>query len=599
MLYLAEVRKQKSGGLLAKTSTELRLLACQRNDQSWSAVPGDEVIDAEAASDFDSGVMLVVNLNNNRQIQGAPEPAAAQVVRDLQRFSRLQEKIKAQEEEIEGWKQSLTMQAQALKEREMELDAELEELDQLRSQAADGGGAGPAASSAELETAKAEADRVREEFERKNQELEQAWAHLRGEQQRLSEQQEAVAEAAAVAAPAAAAGPSVDPEQAQRLQELIDYLNSTPLPTEDLATRMQSLQERFEAQQANLSHYHQQLEEQRADAQQQQATVDTQQQTWEDQHQALQNTRVALDQAKQQVHEAQLALQLHNTQVEILKQGLERTTTSLEALSALAAGEQTPDTEEPGSVDVAALEQMPLEELQGVVDELQTEYDRNARFIADQEEELKLQREAVTEIEEKLKAASVYDAPALEQELADEQEQRKLLDETLMGQRRTLLEKQTVLKQHLRVLHRRQGIAEADAAETVDLTPMLEDLTQQQNEQQAVLAQFEADLPDRQAALQTAEAALQERLSDYDHQQGELKTLEDNLNESRSSTALLWGRVTLYEELLEQLQGQGQETQQQIESLAAVIEQAKQTGEYQQEALTGLSDTVTAMLAQA
>ncbi|MGB0562143.1 MAG: pilus motility taxis protein HmpF, partial [Spirulinaceae cyanobacterium] len=433
----------------------------------------------------------------------------------------------------------------------------------------------------------------REEFERKSQELEQAWAHLRGEQERLNEQQQAVAEAAP-----AAAGASVDPQQAQRLQELIDYLNSTPLPTADLATQMQGLQERFAAQQSNLSHYSQQLEEQRADAEQQQAMVATQEETWETQHQELQNTRVALDQAKQQVHEAQLALQLHNTQVEILEQGLARTTTLLADLSALSAGEQ-PASEEDSGVDVTALEQMPLEELQGMVDELQTEYDRNARFIADQEEELKLQREAVTEIEDKLKSATVYDAPALEQELADEQEQRKLLDQTLMGQRRTLLEKQAVLKQHLRVLHRRQGIAEPDATEGADLTPVIQALEQQQTEQQAVLTQFEADLPDRQAALQTAESALQERLSDYDHQQSELKTLESSLNEARSATALLWGRVNLYEDLLEQLQGQAQETQQQMESLAAVVEQTQQTSDYQQEALTGLSDTVTAMLAEA
>ncbi|NEO83397.1 MAG: hypothetical protein F6J87_03930 [Spirulina sp. SIO3F2] len=593
MLYLAEVKKQKSGGLLAKTSTELRLLACQRNDQSWSAVPNDEVIEAEAASDFESGVMVVVNLNNNRQIQGNPELAASQIVRDLQRFSRLQEKIKAQEEEIEGWKQSLTMQAQALKEREMELDAELEELDQLRGEAADDDVGDNAASSVELEQAKIEADRIREEFERKSQELEQAWAHLRGEQQRLSEQQQAIEQTAQTQP---AVGGSLEPQQAERIQELTDYLTSTQLPAEALMAQMQGLKERFEGHHANLSHYTQQLEEQRADAQQQQVAVDAQQQDWENQNQNLQNTKIAIDQSKQQVHEAQLALQLHNTQVEILEQGLRSSTTLIEQLSALTSGTKA-ESEANDAIDVSALEQMPIEELQGIVDELQKEYDRNARFVADQEEELKLQREAVTEIEEKIKDASIYDASALEQELADEQEQRKLLDETLMGQRRTLLEKQGVLKQHLQILHHRQGIADVSESEEINLTPILQDLTQQQAEQQEVLAQFEADLSTRKEALQMAEATLQEHLSEYDRQQSELKTLETSLNESRAATALLWGRVNLYEELLEQLRESWQETNQQLEALTDLVEQAKQTHDYQAEAVQSLNDTVAALMA--
>lgn len=590
MLYLAEVRKQKSGGILAKTSTDLKLLACQRNDQSWSAIPNDEVIEAEAASGFDSGVLVVVKLNGNRQIQGTPEAAATQVVRDLQRFSRLQEKIKEQEEEIEGWKQSLTMQAQSLKEREMELDAELDELEQLRNETPEGGG-GAAIDSEELEQAKAEAQQAKDDFERKNQELEQAWAHLRGEQQRLEEQKQDL--------PAPSSGGGIDPEQAQRLQELADYLGTTHFPVDELNTQMQALRDRLESQYANLDHYNQQLEEQRADAQQQQAAVDAQQQDWEDQSQALQNTRVALDETRQQVQAAQTAWQLHQARVEALNQDIEATDTMFELLSALAAGDAIADDADKSALDVAALEAMPMDELQTVVDELQKEFDRNAKFIEDQEEELKLQREAVAEIEEKLKSASVYDASALEQELADEQEQRKLLDETLVGQRRTLLDKQTTLKAHLKVLRRRQGIPEEAEDGSIDLTPALQRLEAQKSEQETVLAQLTDEASDRETAVQTTEAELQTQLTELDRQQGELQTLEAELTEVRSSTALLWGRVNLYEELLEQLQAVTQETQQEIDGLAALIEQAQQTSDYQQEAIKGLGETIAGLAATA
>ena len=42
--------------------TKLKLLACQRNDQSWSIVPGNEFITTDNASDFGEGALLVVDL---------------------------------------------------------------------------------------------------------------------------------------------------------------------------------------------------------------------------------------------------------------------------------------------------------------------------------------------------------------------------------------------------------------------------------------------------------------------------------------------------------------------------------------------------------
>jgi hypothetical protein len=39
MLYLAEIQKQK-GGFIASGKAELKLLACQRTEQNWSAIQG-------------------------------------------------------------------------------------------------------------------------------------------------------------------------------------------------------------------------------------------------------------------------------------------------------------------------------------------------------------------------------------------------------------------------------------------------------------------------------------------------------------------------------------------------------------------------------
>ncbi len=588
VLYLAEVRKQKSGGFMAKMTTELKLLACQRNDQSWASVPGDEAIDCEAAGEFESGVLLAVNLNNNRQLQGAPEPAAAQIIRDLQRYSRMQEKLKEQEEEIEGWKQSLTLQAQELNKREMELEAELEQLDHLNEEG--GGGAG-GISSEELEQARAEADRIREEFERKTQELEQAWAHLRGEQQRLAEQQaDAVNSTAVVAA-------AIDPAQGQRIQELADYLASIPFPVAALQEHLNLTLDAVNTQAENSDYYGRQLDEQQADAQQQQAELDAQVATWETQQQQVQSLRLALDQAKQNLTHQRHQLTLKTGRKDDLVRQENQQGTLIASLMALGPVESSNGSEEKAGVDLAALQGMEMGALQKVVEDLERELDRLGQFVESQEEELKLQREAVTEIEEKLKAASVYDTSDLEQELADEQEQRKLLDETLVGQRRTLAEKRATLRQHLKVLQQRQGIVDPEAGgNTVDLGPVLAQLASEQEARQGEIAALEAEIQTLEAEIATLAAGVEEQTTTYDQQQHELRSLENQLQESRASVALLWGRVNLYEELVEPLQESVHSLQEQSQILSDLLAQAQQTQDYQQEAIANLKTAVQDLL---
>ncbi len=43
MLYLAEVKKQTKG-FIGGYKTELKLLACQHKDQTWSAIPGEDIL---------------------------------------------------------------------------------------------------------------------------------------------------------------------------------------------------------------------------------------------------------------------------------------------------------------------------------------------------------------------------------------------------------------------------------------------------------------------------------------------------------------------------------------------------------------------------
>jgi polysaccharide biosynthesis transport protein len=115
------------------------------------------------------------------------------------------------------------------------------------------------------------------------------------------------------------------------------------------------------------------------------------------------------------------------------------------------------------SVDEQALEDLPLDRFHATVVSLQKDWLNSERFVKEQEEELTAQSQAVREIQEKLHmageyhrhAASEYEWLSLEIQLVDEKERQRLLDKTLMGQRRRLREKQEILHQHLQILEKR------------------------------------------------------------------------------------------------------------------------------------------------
>ncbi len=579
VLYLAEVRKQKSG-FISKATTELRLLACQRNDQTWTNVPGEEVIPAEEATNFDPGVLVLVNLNNNRQLQGPPESASAQIVRDLQRFSRLQEKIKSQEEEIEAWKQSLTTQAQELAKREMELSADLEHLEQLREQ-----GGGAALGDADLDQARQEVAHLKSEFERKTRELESAWEQLRGAQAKLEEQRDS--------GPAAAPAAALDPEQVARLRELIDYLQTTIPPTAALREQLTQALEILDNQRENCAYHWQQLEEKRADAQQQQSEANEQGAAVEEQRQHLQAISLALQEARQTSQSQHHQLELKQHTLALLQTQQQQQVQLMAILAPFTAPRAEPS--DGSGVDLNQLEQMPLEELQGLVDNLQRDLDKVVQFVEQQEEELRLQRQTVEELEDKLKNANVYEASEIEQELEEEREQKGMLDETLVGQRRTLGDRQRVLQQHLRVLRRRQGITEPEIPGAIDVTPALEVLQAQDQETTTALEQLQQECDALQQELADSEAVLQQQASDRDATQVALQELEVNWQEARAAAALLWGRVNLYEEMLKPLQDSVEEMQQKLVALSELLDQTDQTTAYQQEALGNLQETAESL----
>ncbi|HEY9668515.1 MAG TPA: pilus motility taxis protein HmpF, partial [Coleofasciculaceae cyanobacterium] len=414
MLYLAEVQK-KGGGVFTGGKTELKLLAFQRTDQSWSAVSGEEVAPADDAKNLNEGALVLVKLGPQKQVQGEIELAGTRLARDLQNFSRLLEKAKSQEEEIEQWKQSLTYQSQELNRREIELEQRQEQLQNLEEDFER-----LEQQRQEIERDKEETARLREQFEQSSQELEGAWEHLRGEQRRLEELRAEVQSAG-----------GLDENQARAIQELLEQISGAVVPTDTVREQLNLALEVVNSQQSVLNEHWQQLEQQQTDVSEQQASVDRQAEEIQNRKRELHQALDSLQRAKMELKVQQNALEMKQEAAQMLSLQLRTQTELHSSLARLAT--TSADVTIGQKIDIEALENMPLGELQEVVQNLQQDLEKVKRFVNDQEEELTFQRQAIEEVQAKINGASEYDRIQLETELAEEQDRYQLLDESLIG----------------------------------------------------------------------------------------------------------------------------------------------------------------------
>ncbi|MEG4573645.1 pilus motility taxis protein HmpF [Microcoleus sp. N3A4] len=578
MLYLAEVQKQRSGFGLGGGKAELKLLACQRGEHNWSAVPGDDVIPVEEANKFNDGTLVLVELSASKQVQRIQE-AARQLVSILQNFSRLQDKFKDKEEEIEQWKASLTFSSQELNRREMEMQAREEQLAQMEDELER-----LEAQRSEIENTRDEAHRLRAEVDRSRMEIETAWEQLRGEQQRVAQQQSQAPQ-----------GAVVDEQQIQRIQELTIKLGGAISSAQGVREQLNQSFGAVGAQQAILDQHWQQLEQKRANAQQQQEEVDRQNQSLQNRWQEWYQSQDALAQARAALKGQQSTLSAKQEQAQSVSLQVRAVEDLYQQLSRLASASGAASTEQ---VDVSALEKMPVEELQGLVQHLQQDLEKVFRFVNDQEEELTLQRETIEELQEKIQAASEYDRMALENEMADELESYQMLNETLVGQRLRLQEREDVLKQHQAVLWRRLGTANAPKQERadIDLGPIVGQLNAQRQQQAQELQRLENEIQQVRDAASQTEANVNRQNGESEAKRYELKQLEQNLFNQKGAVAELWGRVNVYQEMLQPVQDNLKGLRQKLEAVAAELDRVQETGEQQERVVSELRQVLSGLM---
>lgn len=550
VLYLAEIQKQNKG-FMGGVETRLKLLACQRNDQSWSIVSGNESIAADEASDFGEGALVVVNLGVNRQLQGKPESAVQRIVGILQGFSRLLEKTKNQEQEIEQWKESLTIQSEELSRREIEMETRLEQLEQMEEEFKEF-----EQQRQEISLARAEAEKAKAEFEAKNLELQAAWEQLQGQQQHLQEQikQSRV----------------LDENQANRIQERLQALSSAANSTSSIKGKLQLAVKAVNAQQETIQPYWQELEQRSQNIQNKQQQLNQCETELARNRQELEALATSLSETELKLHTEQKSVAVKQELTKLLESQEQAQVSMLQMLSSL----DTESSERGGTkLDLQALENMPLPKLETIVEELQKDLEKVAKFVNDQEEELGWQCQAVEELEAKIAQANEFERLTLEQELADEKEAKKMLDQTLVGQRRSLKERHEILLQHSRILKRRKGIVDLDTnfQDEIDLEPIKQNLKQQQADLSSKKQQLSAEIAQIEQKISELEVILQQQTIRKQELESEINRQQNNWQELKIAIVQMQSKIDFYQQHLQPLQNTVNSIRQEVSEIEQLM----------------------------
>lgn len=515
VLYLAEVKKQ-TRTFLGLLKTDLKLLACQHSDQTWSSLPNEEILTLDEMEITGEGTLWTVQLASNRQLQGKPDIAAPEVVRQLQKLSRLSEKLKDQQEEIEQWKQSLTFQSQELSRREIEIDTKESELENRAIELS--------------------------QFNRQQQEVNLAWERLDSERQQLLSLQEQFGNLLDLA-----------PQETNKIQSLIHRLAIHPDGITAIATSLQTVVESAQQQQDIFNGHWQDLEKNRTKAEQLHQEIQQQGEILILRRQELDSVRSSLESSKIQLAVEQNVLinkqeSLHRLSIEI-----QSTEELQKTLYRLAVG--SGDTVVESKIDLSALEKIPLSELEEIIKKLQADLEKLVRFVNDQEEELTLQCQSVEELQIKLSQVNDYERIAIEEEVGEEQERKRMLDETLVGQRRNLKERQSILVQHLRILRRRQGMVDLEANySTINLDPVIDQLDVLQHETQAERQKMEADIQHIHRSLQQIQEMIHQLEQEQEIKTQDLQQDENDWNQLQRDVMQLETKIRAYEVTLQPLQ---------------------------------------------
>jgi chromosome segregation ATPase len=486
-------------------------------------------------SNYNPGVLVLVDMNANRQIQSQLRDAGKHLVSILQNLSRQIEKYKKEADEIDSWRQSLSLQSQQLQLRQEEIYGREEELEQTR---------------AELDRLTQEAQALEstlEEHNRSKQELADRWEQLREREERFQ-----------------SGGAALSEQQVTEIRTALQQLSGGGgLPPQQLEATVTAI----EFQQDLLNQHWNRLHQQQQRVVETQAELEQQQQEMDRHKQQLQELQTSLEQTQTEWEVQQHTLSMQQESVQRLTARIEVEQENYQKIYLMSkgAGAEIGDVQK---LDLEQLEAMPIAELQTIVESLQKEVERAASLVHLEEEELQEKQAAIDDIKQTIVTANEFDKLKLEAELHDEQDSYNMLDDTLDGQRQTMRERQTFLQIHTRILRQRQGLAVEGTDSKVEWDSVLHILDRQRQQQQAELTQLETEIQHLRTNLEQAKAKVEEQVNAYLVESEEVQKLDRQHQATKQMFTELGAKIDLYQEMIQPLQNHLNTFKEQLGGLA-------------------------------
>jgi chromosome segregation ATPase len=526
VLYLAELNKPSFGRIT------LQLLAKQVQQDAWQAVNEEAIpVEGRAAQDIariKDGAMVLADVNNNRQPIQIRE-AAKQLVTYLQGMSRVQEKARAQEEEVEGVKQALLYQQQILQTRELELAQREQELHQI---------------AIEYEQY---AEEIRQ-LDARREEITRQEAYIAQQQNVIREQREQLQRSLE-----AAQKSRLKEEEAQELLHLLGQIQTQVGSHPSQEALLQDWQQWLEQHQQYWEQQARTLEQERQQSQARQNELDQAIQGILKRRQEWFRARQSLDQAwtelriqeavkrvrQEQVQHAVLSMQAHEDMLRFTY-GLVKTYDFIKA-DGVAAGMAKP--------------QISVEELTRQVEELRRQTMSYSQQVQQQVAELEQARKRVVELEAKLKTASASQRLDIEMDLDYEREACASLEAGVLPQQERLQKQQEELIRQEALLRQLTGGDSGEPAlPTVDVGSLIGQLESSREQEVILKERLEQQIQQVEGVIRAQQDQLTRQRQEMDNQWQSLEQEERTVRDQLQGMAEVWGRLNFLAGLCQQEQ---------------------------------------------
>ena len=549
MQYLAELKKEKS---FVGFKTEIKLLARNTSENNWQGINNDETLpvpDGNQVRDLKDGQMVLVDITNNKNIQTIQD-ASKRLVLLLQNFSRLQDKFKQGEEEIEQWKQSLNYQSQELHRREVELadrEQELEQIDIRRKEA---------------DESQAIAQRDRAEINKLRQELE-------------TERREFDSESAVISQ-----------EQADYLRDLTTRISNFFIGTDFLYHQISSCLDTLYDRQETLNEFWHKLDNIRH----LQTDLATETQELNFRKQQVQQTQSRVIDFQAEIKSDEELVRAKETTASTMRSQIIAQQRIADQLTQLIAsyGGTTMEILDPD--EVKRLEKMSTDDLEMEINKLQQEFDKGARAVGEQEDELAAIEGEIADLQSQIEETSGAERIELEssKELAEENYQ--FLESSVSGMRAKMLERQSILNQQRGVLDQRHGINTSDDP-AKKLIPILNLIEAEKSAQESRLRETTYELDNSRSVFRQKQESIARLFFEYEKQKQELEAAEITLRDKIRSNV----EVETNEKLLQPVQDIVDILRKQMEVIVHEANQA-QTEQVPQQLIENLQQMINSLV---